>query len=97
MNKNTPIVTETKYNAYTITTIDKHWQKILQDIVNSASDREQLRIIEYLVESLRDLQEPYYEEDSVEALYFNNLTTILKIIETTLKKEKNYEQNRKNN
>ena len=66
--------------------IDKHYQQIIEDITGSASDREQLKIIESLVLSLRDWQEPY-EEGSVEEVYYQNMDRILYIIDETFKKE----------
>lgn len=66
--------------------MDKHYQQIIEDITGSASDREQLKIIESLVLSLRDWQDPY-EEGSVEEIYYQNMDRILYIIDETLKKE----------
>jgi hypothetical protein len=66
--------------------MDKHYQQIIEDITGSASDREQLKIIEALVLSLRDWQEPY-EEGSVEEIYYQNMDRILYIIDETFKKE----------
>lgn len=66
--------------------MDKHYQQIIEDITGSASDREQLQIIESLVLSLRDWQEPY-EEGSIEEIYYQNMDRILYIIDETLKKE----------
>lgn len=66
--------------------MDKHYQQIIEDITSSASDREQLKIIESLVLSLRDWQEPY-EEGSVEEIYYQNMDRILYIIDETFKKE----------
>lgn len=67
--------------------IDKYYQKMIDDITDSASDREQLLIIEALVVALRDWQSLYEPEGSVEALYYINLNKILDIIKDTLKKE----------
>ena len=66
--------------------MDKHYQQIIENITGSASDREQLKIIESLVLSLRDWQEPY-EEGSVEEIYYQNMDRILYIIDETFKKE----------
>lgn len=66
--------------------MDKHYQQIIEDITGSASDRKQLKIIESLVLSLRDWQEPY-EEGSIEEIYYQNMDRILYIIDETLKKE----------
>ena len=74
--------------------MDKHYQQIIENITGSASDREQLKIIESLVLSLRDWQEPY-EEGSVEEIYYQNMDRILYIIDETFKKED--EMNEKSN
>ena len=66
--------------------LDKCYQEMVDQITGNASDREQLRIIEALVLSLRDWQDPY-EEGSVEELYYENMDKILYIIDETLRKE----------
>lgn len=66
--------------------IDKCYQEMIETITGNASDRDQLLIIENLVLSLRDWQEPY-EEGSVEELYYESMDKILYIIDETLKKE----------
>jgi len=68
--------------------LDKYYKDLIDQITNSASDREQLYIIEALVLSLRDWQDVYMEEGSVEELYYNNLNKILDIIKETLEKER---------
>lgn len=68
--------------------LDKYYRDLIDQITNSASDREQLYIIENLVLSLRDWQDVYMEEGSVEELYYNNLNKILDIIKETLEKER---------
>lgn len=67
--------------------IDKCYQEMIETITGNASDRDQLLIIENLVLSLRDWQDVYMEEGSVEELYYNNLNKILDIIKETLEKE----------
>lgn len=74
--------------------LDKYYKDLIDQITNSASDREQLYIIECLTLSLRDWQSLYEPEGSVEELYYNNLNKILDIIKETLEKEK--EINEKN-
>ena len=74
--------------------LDKYYKDLIDQITNSASDREQLYIIECLALSLRDWQSLYEPEGSVEELYYNNLNKILDIIKETLEKEK--EINEKN-
>lgn len=75
--------------------LDKYYKDLIDQITNSASDREQLYIIECLTLSLRDWQDVYMEEGSVEELYYNNLNKILDIIKETLEKER--EINEKSN
>ena len=67
--------------------LDKYYKDLIDQITNSASDREQLYIIECLTLSLRDWQSLYEPEGSVEELYYNNLNKILDIIKETLEKE----------
>lgn len=67
--------------------LDKYYKDLIDQITNSASDREQLYIIEDLVLALRDWQGIFIEEGSVEELYYNNLNKILDIIKETLNKE----------
>ena len=66
--------------------IDIHYQKMIDDINESASDREQLLIIRELVKNLQKWNSST-SEDSVEKLYYNNMDEILKIIGYTLNKE----------
>jgi hypothetical protein len=74
--------------------VDKCYQEMIDVITGNASDREQLQIIESLVLSLRDWQDPY-EEGSIEEIYYQNMDRILYIIDETLKKED--EMNEKSN
>lgn len=67
--------------------LDKYYKDLIDQITNSASDREQLYIIEDLALSLCDWQYPY-EPGSVQELYYNNLNKILDIIKETFEKEK---------
>lgn len=66
--------------------LDKYYKDLIDQITNTASDREQLFIIECLALSLCDWQYPY-EQGSVQELYYNNLNKILDIIKETLEKE----------
>lgn len=67
--------------------LDKYYKDLIDQITNSASDREQLYIIECLTLSLRDWQSLYEPEGSVEDLYYKNLNKILDIIKETLEQE----------
>ena len=66
--------------------MDKYYEKIIYDITNNASDREQLLIIQRLVDSLYAWQIPY-ESGTPEEIYATNLAKIRPIITETLEKE----------
>ena len=66
--------------------MDKYYQDMIDNITGTADDMTQLKIIESLVLSLRDWNDPH-EEGSVEELYYQNMDRILYIIDETIKKE----------
>lgn len=66
--------------------MDKYYEKIIYDITHNASDREQLLIIQRLVDSLYSWQIPY-ESGTPEEIYATNLAKIKPIIAETLRKE----------
>ena len=60
------------------------------NIINEYSDSEQLDIIEYLVESLKELNNNDLDKDSIEKLYYEELDIILKEIRTLKVKEHDF-------
>ena len=67
--------------------MDNYYESMIQDIINNASDREQLIIISRLVSALKEWQLPA-KKGGVEELYYENLSEIQSIIDDTLEKER---------
>lgn len=62
---------------------------LFKNIINEYSDAEQLDIIEYLVQSLIDLQGSY-KENSIEEVYVKGLEKVLKDIQDLEVKEHDF-------
>ena len=68
--------------------IDKHYQEMIDNILNGASDREQLEIILKLVEGLKGWNDK--GDDYLTNLYYYNLEQIEQKIKVVLEKEDYY-------
>ena len=67
---------------------------LFTNILNEYSDKEQLDIIEYLVEYLMSNQTFGMEKNSIEELYYNGLMPVYKAIEDLKIKEHDFTLNK---
>lgn len=75
--------------------IDSYTRDMLfENILNEYSDAEQVDIIGYLVECLRNNQTFGMEKGSIEELYYKELTKILKDIKKMQQKEEDFYKKR---
>lgn len=75
--------------------IDSYTRDMLfENILNEYSDAEQVDIIGYLVECLRNNQTFGMEKGSIEELYYKELTKILKNIKKMQQKEEDFYKKR---
>lgn len=72
--------------------LDKYTKEMLfTNITNEYSDKEQLDIIEYLVETLKALQVCYeLKNGSIEKIYYKGLEKVLADIKELKKQEKDF-------
>ena len=61
-----------------------------KNIFNEYSDAEQLEIIQYLVELLKDNNERYMQENTIEEVYVKGLEKVLKDIKDLKVKEHDF-------